>query len=237
MSYQEDFFILGQPVETRIGDCHFLKVKDYPKLSIDLQIVSMTKTHFIHAFRSEDKNDEENKRLIEHLEELSLLQIIVNYLDDVLESYIRVFNHFFNYEGALNRVESEEEFESLRQLILKLSCIKEEKINPNPEIQAAIERSRQAKSINSENITFTTIASSVSSLSGKSYLEINEMTLYQLYLDFYRLMYKFSYDTTTLFATVGEIDVESWSKEIDIFEDEKHAIEMSKLNSIAKQIE
>jgi hypothetical protein len=39
----KEFYILGLPIETEIGKCHFLKVKEYPDYFMDLQIVSMTK--------------------------------------------------------------------------------------------------------------------------------------------------------------------------------------------------
>ncbi len=233
MINNEDFYILGMPIKTKIGDCHFLKVKDYPNYSIDLNIVSMTKLHFVHAYR---KNDEDEK-VLQHLESLSLLSIIVNYLPDVFKSYERVFAHFFKDEDAIHNISSEEEFEEYRQLILKLSCIKEEKINPNPEIQEFIDKSKKVKAQQNSGITFSTIVTSVSALGGKDYENIREMTLFQLYMEFYRIAQKVNYETSVLFATVAEkVEIEDWAKKISLFEEEKHGLTRSEFSKIAGTI-
>lgn len=235
----EDYYILGLPIRTNLGDCHFLKVKDYPNFSQDLQVVGMTKDHFINLIYQSN-----NKEIVDEIKDFSLMQIVLGVMkEELLPIYERVFEHFLNRKDAFwslikedeygEAYFDEEEFEKIRQLILKLSCIKEEKINPNPEIQEAIDRSKRVKAQQGGEINFSTIVTSVSALGGKDYSEINEMTLYQLYMNFYRLMQKFSYDTTTLFATVGEVEIEDWNKKIDMFEEEKHGITRSEFSKIA----
>lgn len=232
---EEDFYILGLPVETRLGYCHFLKVKDYPRYNRDLQLVSWTKLHFINQF----KQSGENEDVVERFEQLSLLGIVFS-IPEVVEAYENVFRYFFNIDNdeMFYGLENEEEFEYIRGLILKLACIKEEKINPNPEIQKAIERSKRVKSQNSEKMTFSDMVSSVSVIKGVSYDEILDMTLYQLYMDYYRIAQDKSYQTTTLFATVPTDkpqDIESWSKNINLFEEEKHGISQSKFNKTVRK--
>ena len=229
----EEFYILGLPVKTDIGYCHFLKVKDYPKLNRDLQIVSLTKLHFLHQFR--ENNDD--KELLEELEKLSLAQIVFS-LDEIKEAYIRVFTHFFQDEEAIYKIQSEEEFEYYRALILKLSCIKEEKINPNPEIQRAIERSKRVKAQESEKMEFADIVTSVSAIKGVGYDEIQEMSLYQLYMDFYRIAQVKSYEASILFATVAEkVEIESFNKHIDMFEEEKHSLTRNEFSKVASVLD
>lgn len=226
----EEFYILGLPIKTNIGFCHFLKVQDYPQLQNDLQIVSLTRLHYLHQFREANEDEE----IVKQLEELSLAQIVFNY-EEILSAYERVFTHFFQDSEAIYKIQDEKEFEYYRSLILKLSCIKEEKVNPNPEIQRAIERSRRVKAMDSEKMGFADIVTSVSAIKGVSYEEINNMTLYQLYMDFYRIAQNKNYETSTLFATVAEkVEIESWNKHIDMFEEEKHYISQSEFNKNIK---
>lgn len=231
-----EFYILGLPIQTEIGDCHFITVADYPNYFVDLQIISMTKDHIIQRYSKANKNGEYDE-LISNLRELSFFQIMVG-IPDMFKAYSRIFDKVFNIQEAINRIKSEEEFNYYRSLIMKMSCIKEEKINPNPEIQAAIERSRRVKAQDAEKLEFADMVTSIASLGGFSYGEINDLTLFQMHMTYYRFAQIKSYDTSTLFATVsGEVDIENWSKHIDLFEEEKHGIEMSRLGSIAKQIQ
>lgn len=226
----EEFYILGLPVKTDIGYCHFLKVKDYPKLYNDLQIFSLTKWHYVHKLMELNKDNKEAERL----KDLTLAQI-VHSIDEIRRVYEKVFAHFFQDVNAFSKIQTEQEFDYYRGLILKLSCIKEEEVNPNPEIQKWIEKSRRVKSQQGEKMSFADIVTSVSALKGISYEEINEMTLYQLYMDFYRIASKIDYDTGTLFATVSteEVKIEGWNKHIDMFEKEKHGLTREEFSKVA----
>lgn len=226
----EEFYVLGLPIKTKIGNCHFLKVKNYPKLYADLQIVSLTKLHFVHGISKENEGRED---LLNEFKQLSLMQIVRSY-SDVRKVYIRVFAHFFKDENAFFNIRSESEFDYYRSLILKLSCIKEEKINPNPEIQEAIERSRRVKAQDGEKMAFADIVTSVSAIKGVGYDEINEMTLFQLYMDFYRIAQDKNYHTSALFATVAEkVEIEGWNKHIDMFEEEHHGLTRKEFSKVA----
>lgn len=228
----EDFYILGLPIETRIGYCYFLKVKDYPHLQRDIQLVSWTKLHFINEF----SKDKANQELVETLKKMSLLEIVLA-IPEITSVYSKVFTYFFKNEQAFRLIENEKEFKYLRSLILRLSCIKEEEINPNPEIQRTIERSRRIKAQEGESLTFTDIVTSVSAIKGVGYEEICEMTLYQLYMDFHRIAQDKSYQASTLFATVAEkVDIESWSKSITLFEEEKYGLTRNEFSQIAGTI-
>lgn len=227
----EEFYILGLPIETIIGDCHHLLVRDYPILQSDLKIFSLTKQHFLNAL-SKENND---KEMLKEVEKMELVQIVLSF-EDIRESYERVFDYFFQKKNALAEVGDVNQFNYLRGLILRLSCIQEEKINPNPEIQEAIERSRRIKAQESGKLEFSDIITSVSAYTGKNYREISEMTLYQLYMEFYRVVQLINYQTSTLFATVAEkVEIDDWKKHIKMFEEEKHYITQGQFNKDIKQ--
>src|SRR5699024_5262698 len=97
-----------------------------------------------------------------------------------------------------------------------------------------IERSKRMKDNGTD---FATIVTSVAAIGGKSYEQINDMTVYQLYMEFQRLAQKISYDTSILFATVAEkVKIDGWNKEIDMFEEEKHALSRSEFSKIADTV-
>lgn len=231
-----DFYILGLPVSTEIGDIQFIKVKDYPQYYMDLQVVSWGKLEVIGKY-SEINKDGTLDEMIDEMRKLSLYEIAMG-LSDMRESYENVFLKSLDNEDALAMINIDN-FDYYRQLIMEMNFVKEEKINPNPEIQEAVERSKRVKSRDSDKLTFSDVCSSVVAYSGKSYDDILNFTIYQLYMTFYRIGQIKNYDTTTLFSTVSseKINIESWSKHIDPYEDEKHYMTESEFrNTTGKAI-
>ena len=221
MRIDTEFFILGNPIETEIGNAQFIKVKDYPDIYSDLNILSASKFHFLHNFLSSNQANNEQKEWIER----ASLYEIVSSVPDISYSYYRVFAKVFDVDNAIERVNSEN-FNYYRALIMKMNCMKEEKINPNPEIQRAIERSKRVKAQEGGKLTFTDIVTSIVGYNGLTYESINDFTIYQLYQTFHRIGQIKNYDTSTLFATVSseKINIESWNKHIDLYEEESHFV-------------
>ncbi|PGZ96948.1 hypothetical protein COE51_16385 [Bacillus pseudomycoides] len=228
-----DFYNVGLPIDTEVGLCDFLKVKDYPKYALDLQAMSMTKEGIIYAYHKEYGKDA--KQFIETLQQLNLYEIALG-LEELQTAYHRIFKNVFVDESSLNKI-NESNFNSIRKTILNMNCVKEKKINPNPEIQAAIERSERLKS-QDENMTFSDIVSSVVIGNKVSYSEVNEYTIYQMYYAFHRIAAGKSYATSVLFSTVSteKINIESWAKPIDLLEDDKHGLDRNEFQKISNMI-
>lgn len=218
----EEFYFTGLPIETSIGYCHFLTIEDYAECFIYLQYVSMTKEQILSELAKNYIGADKNE--LEALKQYTFYELICN-LANWHVSYAKVFTKVFRNEDILTSI-NEENFYELRKLILKMSCIKEEEINPNPEIQKFIEMSKRAKSREGDKQTLGDMTSSIVGYNGLSYSDINSFTIYQLYLTYYRICHFKNYDTSTLFSTVSteKIKIDSWSKHIDLFEEEKHYI-------------
>ncbi|MBD4895286.1 hypothetical protein GUF81_06180, partial [Xanthomonas citri pv. citri] len=90
----------------------------------------------------------------------------------------------------------------LRKLILDMHCITEDKVVDNDELQEFHDISKSLKQQDSQS-DLKDIVSCVAAFNGYTYEEISEMTMYQLYLSFYRMAEVMNYNTTTLFATVS----------------------------------
>jgi len=221
-----EFYILGLPIETEIGECQFIKVKDYPDYFNDLQIISLSKDHLIYKYGQLNKNGKLDEFIAE-LNKLTLFEIATN-LPELQQSYYRVLVKVFNTEEVLKHIH-QDNFDNFRKLIMTMNCLKEEEINPNPEIQRALERSRRVKAQEKEKLTFADMCSSVVGFNGLTYQDINEFTIYQLYMTYYRIAHIKNYDTTTLFKTVSnDVKIDSWSKHINLFEEENHFIDYKK---------
>jgi len=215
-----DFYILGLPVDTPIGQCSFIKVKEYPDLIEFLNYIQLSRQHFINTLK-EQHTDVEELKIIENI---SLFQL-VSETANLKAVYQIVFSFVFNDEEIFNNI-TEELFNDYRSLILKMNGMKEEYINPNPEIQKWIDKSKKFKAGNQEPFFFEDMVSSVVGYNGLSYSDINEMTIYQLTITFQRIAKIKNYDTSTLFSTVAteKMSIEQWCGHIDLFKEENHGI-------------
>lgn len=223
----EEFYILGEPIDTEIGRIKFIKIKDYPQYFMDLKTIGMTKLEIIHRY-SELNKDGRLDEWIGEIKRLSLFELSTS-LPELRQAYFNIFLKVLDSEEKIGLID-EDNFEDYRKLIMKMNFVKEENINPNPEIQRAIERSKRLKAKNQEKLTFADMCSSIVVNSGKSYDDIGNWTIYQFYMTFYRIGQFKNFDTTSLFATVPTekpVDIESWSKHIDLYEEENHFISES----------
>lgn len=221
----KEFFILGLPVETDFGKIHFIKLRDYQTHFMDLELMSWNKAKIIYKYIEINKNGELDG-LIETMKELDLYDIVAG-TPELRESYHNVFLKVFDDKSAIDLIDRDS-FEYYRKLILDMNCIKEENVNPNPEIQKHLERSKRVKQREREKVTLADICSSVVAHSGVSYNELLDWTIYQLYMTFFRIGQFKRHDATTLFSIVPtekKIDVESWSKHINLYEEESHVID------------
>ncbi|MCA1027321.1 hypothetical protein LCM23_14565 [Cytobacillus kochii] len=217
--------ILGLPIETELGMCNQLKVRDLIYFNKDLRAISLNKDHIIRSFA-----DAKDKEIIDYIKSRSLLQII-HEVDDIKNSYINVFNKMFR-EDAFYEV-NEDNLDFYRELLLSMNCIKEEKINPNPEIQAAIERSKRVNADEGESVDLSCMVSSIVVACGIPYSDILELTLYQMHMTFSRIGQFKDFDTTVVLASAGadKVKIESWSKDVNLFKEDKHAVSESQFNN------
>ncbi|MCF7618662.1 hypothetical protein [Bacillus sonorensis] len=219
-----ELFILGIPVDTPIGKCHFLKMKDYNDYAAYLNLIKMSKNEIVYRYSQLNKNGELNE-LIEEMKKLPLFDI-VNQLPNFNEAYSEVFQKVFQNEDIFKLIDRDN-FISIRKLIIEMHCLKEEKISPNPEVQRRIEQSKRLKRQEQELLEVYDMISSIMAFTGVPYKEIAEMTMYQMYMTFYRIDRIKDYDTSILFATVSPEagkNIKHWSEHVDLFEEESHAL-------------
>lgn len=103
-------------------------------------------------------------------------------------------------------------------------------------MQRRIEQSKRLKQQEQEPLEVYDMISSIATFAGISYKEIAEMTLYQMYMTFYRISCFKDYDTAILFATVSPEagkNIKHWSSH-DLFEEESHALSDEQVKNLKR---
>jgi hypothetical protein len=234
--YQEldrELFIFGEPIETELGVVRFLTYKQYLMNIQELSMISLNVLHIYYQYRKlfEGKDDQAMIAL-EELKKESLFNI-VNANGNFKDAYKKIFalvldkNDIKDVALAIKRIfEDEKLFMWIRELVMNTNFLTEDEVSPNPEIQKGIERSKRVKQIDAEKQTVSDIISSIVVGASIPYRDVVEMTVLQIYAAYYRLGALYSYNTSTLFATVSsDVSIASWNKHINLFERESTAIE------------
>lgn len=222
-----ELYIFGEPIETELGDVRFLTYKEYLLNAQYLTLMNMNVLHIYYQLRKmTDEKDSEAMAELDNIKKASLFSIVMQ-LDYFREAYIKIFQMVFDDKDSVAKAFSSEEcFDFYRNLILDMQIMVEDEVSPNPEIQKGIEMSKKVKQDKAEKQTFTDIITSIVAGTGNSFKDVCEMTVYQVYAVFYRMGAMKSYDTETLFATVSaEVQISSWSRNIDLFTSEGSTID------------
>lgn len=225
----KEFYILGLPVKIAEGEIEPFKIVDYFDYAGDLSMMALTKNNIIYQYSKLNK-DKSLDDLIAELQNMSLLEIILS-VSDFRNSYFTIFRKCLGQD--FSDIITEDNFMDIRKTILDMNCIPEEDASPNHEIQQALERSKRVKAQGKENSDMGDVISSIVAFTGINYSSVLDWTIYQVYMTYSRIAQFKNYDTTTLFATVpseSKVDIESWSKHIDLLQQDDHAIQGSEFD-------
>ncbi|ULN54907.1 hypothetical protein [Bacillus subtilis] len=220
MNELKDFFFLGKPIQTEIGEIDFIRLKDYPLYTKELSMLRMNKKSLIKEYSRFNEDGSLDPFIIE-MKKRDLYEIVHSVLPDFHEAYFKVFSKVLINKDSLSLIGTHN-FPRLRKLILDMHCITEDKVVDNDELQEFHDISKSLKQQDSQS-DLKDIVSCVAAFNGYTYEEISEMTMYQLYLSFYRMAEVMNYNTTTLFATVSpDVKVSDWSSHINLYKEESY---------------
>ena len=236
----KEFYIIGEPIETKIGDLHPIYIKDYPTMLEYVGVLVLDKASVLNTLKPMIMQDESLSVLLDLANELSLYEFIClfedveytgSFLHDLYNQYRDMFILCFK-DDVFHKIETNEEFEYYIDLIKNFNDIKHEKENPNPEIARMDELKRRLQEARGELVTFEAMFTSTllsSSINPK------DMTLYQFNKAFDRIGYFKSYNTSTLFATVsGDAEITPWYSTTKS-EDKQTTITQEQLNRAKTQ--
>lgn len=220
MENMKAFYILGQPIETKIGTIRFIKVKEYPQFVKLLGYLSLEKSELLKMFKRLSEIDEgaqilfnflKDKTMFEFVKEIGKYQIFYYGLDQIYNGYVELFKFCFN-EDVFHKIETNDEFEYYKELIHEMNAIPYEKPNPNPEIEKFNKMRRLLKQSQGESISFEAMYTSVWTFLGH---RPDEMTLYQFHKLFNRIAQFKNFDITSISALFSEKQkIEWWFKDI-----------------------
>ncbi|MED1123316.1 hypothetical protein [Bacillus atrophaeus] len=228
----KDFFFLGKPINTEIGELDFIRLKEYPDYISALNMMKMSKKEIIRE-HSKFNEDGSLDALIIELKKRSLFDIVHSLLPEFSEAYFKVLSRVVKDPESLQTIDKKI-FNNIRKLILDMHCLTEDKIIDNAELQEFHDISKTLKQQDSQN-DLKDIASCVAAFNGYTYEEISEMTMYQLYLSYYRMSEVMNYNTSTLFATVSpDVKVGDWSNHVDLYKEETYHLDSKEAKNIEK---
>ena len=236
LDYDKNLFIFGEEVETQFGIIRFLTYKEYLSHSQEISLISQNTLHIYYNFKKQLESVKAEKATIEALAELKeteLIEIVIS-TEQLLNAYLKIFQLVFdrNEDIEFEKIfESKESFNFVRALVMDMNVITEEKVSPNEEIQKAMERSKRFKQQSSQELTFVDIVTSIVASTSNNFEDVCGMNVFQIYAIYARVGAIFSYQTSTLFATVAEkVNIESWNKHIDLFKSEDDVISQNEFD-------
>lgn len=239
MDFQERA-VLGLPIDTPFGKLKPLSIYDFLERGDALSAITFDKPRVLHEIRlnqpEEQRNTKEMTALLREMnEQYSLKDILITYMEPYFHAYVEVISRcselkedetfeskqeeVFEYLKELDA----EEFDAFRQIILEINNQATQTASLDPTVQAWKEKALRYKSTAKGDGTapnLSTMVTSIVSFSGHTFSEILEWNIAQLQQVFQRIGLFKAYDTTTLFSTVTDkIDIQDWSKNIEIEND------------------
>lgn len=212
----KELWILENPIETKISNLKFIKVKEYEKLLLLSSILQIDKQKSIQFIKDNYNNIPEIDQVVESLNISPFIQIIkeVQWLG-LYDGYTSLFDFCSENKGCFDLIESDEELKFYVDLIKEMNCIEFEKENPNPELAYYDRLERIAREKKGEVITFKSMITNVGLWMGRDVLDIS---IYSLHEYFNAIATNKNYDTAILYQTVSteQLQIVPWYADMTI---------------------
>lgn len=213
---QYDFSIISIPLKTDYGLVRPIKVKEYPSMIIDIEILKMADWEIKNWIKRSVKGTIIEDVVKEELEGKTALKCIQTNLNGLRDKYNELFKKIvidFD-DNFIYKFQSQSDFDEFKKQILDYNRINYIEWNPNPLLRRYQKMDLFAKKAINGSIDFDAIYTSLMCV-GHSPHNINDYSLAQFYGAFTRLQLFKQYDTTTLYKTVdssGKLEIVEWFK-------------------------
>ena len=223
MKHNKEYYIFGYPIDTAIGKCYPLLVKDIPEYFADLSLMSLNRFQIVDDLMN--SNPPHLHQEISMLYQESLFNLYVN-MPNLNEAYNSVFRKVFDNEDVIQYI-NEGTFYKIRTLVIDMNGRPEEPEVGNPELRMFDEWGKQAKA-SDEPVTIEDILTSVAFEKKITYPQLFEYPLYQLFSTYARIAMSKNHAVTAHFATVSsKVNIVDWNGHIDLFKVEDHSMSKS----------
>lgn len=221
LNYSYDFFLLGEPVETPIGKIEFKKVKDYPDVTKYLSILKKTDKISILKLLYKSGN-EEFANVIANEPLLDTMMILKgSILHDQYASALKYFLGINLIDKDKPVIYTDAELYDYLEMIYHMNVSSfPKRLTGNPEIDRFIEYERKLAERMNSGLTIESIISSVAVFMGLTIKQVKEeMTIYELHANFYRISQFKAFEVTSMYRMMSDkVSLVEWNKHVDILD-------------------
>lgn len=220
-----------KPVDTPFGALRFLTFDEYMEFQNELTWIAQNVLHIYYIMlKTIPEEDKESRKKFKEIKEYPLRNLVWAY-EMIRESYEIIMikmldqNEYAQDPKTFKNVildifSQDESFLLIREYIMKMNLLKEDKVSPNAKLQQLFERDREVNNRAHGDITPTLsdIAFTVASLTPHTIDEVELMSPIQVHTLYARISANKDYERGILFSTVSnEVEIESWAKKVDLF--------------------
>lgn len=216
---QKEEWIVGHPLMTDYGYIKSIKVKDKNKLSNEIEFIKLQGWQVknqILKYLSGNDNEEDIKAMFKSN---SFIICVKNNVQQLRKVYKKVFDKFFvdGFDEENFYTMGQEEFDTLRELILDFNSIPYRRVNPNEDIDRFDRMKYIIAQRKGQVVDFDAMYSTLMTKEGGGHnpWDINEFTMRQFSHAFKRVEYVKGNEVTTLYKTVdtdNRVEVVAWFK-------------------------
>lgn len=236
----EEAMILGNPIVTPFGKIRFYNYQEYVSNIEELTMMSFSILKFYYLYRAHMKElGASQKELVElkKMQEIELFDFVLAN-KEVLAAYIKVINDLVEPNEVYDFSQAEtffkmdaNDFYMLRQIILHMNLLKEEKLSPSPRVQDQLDKGKAFRAKGKDAPNTDTILSSIFVATGVPYQELSKMTAYQIISTYHRIHAFSDFMISSLFATVSpDVELMSWDINSEVMKDEEHGMSQDEFN-------
>lgn len=239
---QQDLFVIGSNLKTEYGTIRPFKVKEYPNMIFDIQILKMADWEIKSLLKKQIYGDVLADSILSDLSTLPLIECIKINTLGLRDKYNEIFSKImldFDASKFLYRFRTQEDFDSFRMLILDYNGIDYVIWEKNAELRYYQKLELFFNKATGKTVDFDAIFTSLMAIGMKPH-DINDFTLNQFYSAFKRLQFFKAYDTTTLFKTVdskNKIEISEWFTSTKERDKDRHDSAKRSVDEIFKENE
>lgn len=226
--------ILGKPIETQFGQIRFYSYQEYINNIEHLTLISFSVLKFYYTYRTQLKEmgaSQEELVELKKMQEIELFDFVMSN-PEVLHAYLKVINDVVTPNEAYDFSQAElisrmdiNDFYTLREIIMQMNLLKEEKMSPSPRVQDQLDKGKAFRMKDKEAPNTDTILSSIFVATGTPYHELSEMTAYQIISTYHRVHAFSDFMLSALFATVSaDVKLLPWDSNSEIMKEEKQGM-------------
>ena len=204
-----------------VGEIYPVKVKDYDVFSENSGLLYISKNHFDERFQQYPLLD----LIIASYSSLNLSG------EDFLNQFCQLFelvtckkvsvgesNKQLMFKVGENNFINSENYEDIRKEIMRQNLMHEQKVYKTELMRKWAEKAMKAKQKTAPKISLEDIITTISVGCSKTYSELENYTIYQIYSDFYRLRKMVEYDSNVQFRCAGaDLKLEDYAEDLDLY--------------------